>query len=630
MGATLLNEFTFGYQRIHAQRRPSDEVPGIQDFGVRLPIYPTQPSISEINASGFFNIGDNLEARFPRDGFQYTNRLNWSTGSHSMMFGAELEYQRPEIYNEFRRAGHFVFNGQYSGHVLSDFVLGKLRTFDQGTGEYKNFRQLYHTYYAQDDVRLHDRVTVNLGVRYEPTEPWYDQVGRWQYFSMEAYQKGIRSQTYVNSPPGLLFRGDKGFMGDPNLEVPERGTRGDHNNFAARTGAAWDITGDGRTSLRGGFGMFYDTHLNGDFNNGAVNTAPWSIRLSVTEPEGPFNDPYRGRSDFDTVTVGAVGSPTAPFPAPVLVNAYGDDFTTPLTYNYNVAFEREVVRGWTARAAYVGSKITSERTSTTLNPAVYTPGGPTGNPQARRPMPEFSGVTVYIQEGDFNYDSMQLTLIRRYARGFTVNSNYTLRRRVGMGSASNTIPWFHPEFDRLARELIYGRSGSTHRTVTSWVWDVPGPASGISAQVLGGWQISGVYQWTSGGRYTVSAGTDTSGDGLGGDRAILTGAPLEPPAGSDQTVWFNTAAFARGPAGSFGTIPSGAYLGPSESVMDLGIFKRFRVRNEMNIQFRAEFFNLFNTVNFSNPNTTVGSGSFGRITSAGDPRIMQFGLKFLF
>ena len=146
----------------------------------------------------------------------------------------------------------------------------------------------------------------------------------------------------------MFFRGDPG--------VPEDGTLADYNNVSFRGGAAWDLTGDGKTSLRGGWGMFYDQHIIGRFNNGATNNPPWSIRVTVTEPVGPFSDPYRGRDDFNSISLEGVGRRDAPFPQPVSANSYDEQFNTPLTYNYNLTLEREVLTGWVARAAYVGSR----------------------------------------------------------------------------------------------------------------------------------------------------------------------------------------------------------------------------------------------------------------------------------
>jgi hypothetical protein len=638
MTPTLLNEFTFGYNRLFTARQPHPEVPAIQDFGVRLPYLPRMRSISQIEASGYFNIGDNLEARFPRDGFQWNNRTSWIKGRHSLTFGAEIEYLRPEIYNDYRRAGHFVFNGQYTrapgassgGHALADFLLGRLRTFDHGTGEYKNYRAWRQSYYFNDELKTSDRVTLNLGMRYEPDTPWHDLVGRFQYFSLEGYEQGVRSR-YTDAPAGLLYRGDPG--------VPEDGTLPDLNNVSARLGFAWDVTGDGRTSIRGGGGMFFDTHLQGDHNNGGVNAPPWSIRVAVTEPPGPFSDPYRGRDDFaelkheytDKDTI--IGATNAPFPRPVLVESFDRVFDTPLTYNYNLTFEREVTTGWMARAGYVGSTATKGRADMTLNPAIYTPGGPTTNPQVRRRFGEFGEINHFVQDRSSQYHSMQLSLNRRYADGFTVSANYTLADLEGTIGGPELVPYFHSQFDDIVGTLRYGRLDTMrrHRFVTSWVYELPGPESGVAGAMIGGWQLTGIYQWQSGQPFTITSGRDNAGWGLGDNRGIRTGQPYDAPAGSDETVWFNRAAFAVNPNGTFGETLRGEFFGPNRTTMDLGVFKRFRFTNDINVQFRAEFFNVLNTVNYNNPGTNVSTAaSFGRITGAQDPRIMQFGLKFVF
>jgi hypothetical protein len=636
---TVLNESTFGYNRLNTARQPHPDVPAIQDFGVRLPYLPRLRSISEIEATGYFEIGDNLEARFPRDGFQFNNKTNWAKGRHSIQFGAEFEYLRPEIYNDYRRAGHFIFNGQYTrapgasngGHALADFLLGKLRTFDHGTGEYKNYRAFYQSYFFQDDFKVSDNVTLTLGARYEPTGPWHDTVGRFQYFDMDAYEQGITSPQYPDAPPGLFYRGDPG--------VPRDGTKPDRNNVAGRFGFAWDVTGDGRTSIRGGGGMFYDTHLLGEFNNGGVNAPPWSIRVNVTEPPGPFSDPYRGRDDFnelqhdyaDKDTI--IGSRVAPFPRPVLVESFDEVFDTPLTYNYNLTFEREIATGWMARAGYVGSTATKGRADITLNPAIYTPGGRTDNPQARRRLPEYGEINHFVQDRNSQYHSMQLTLNRRYASGFTLRANYTLADLQGTIGGPELAPYFHPQLDEIVDTLRHGRLSDMrrHRIVASWVYAIPGTESGALGAIIGGWQLAGVYQWQSGQPLTIESGRDNAGWGLGRNRAIKTGQPFEPPAGSDPLMFFNPAAFAVNPNGTFGETLRGEYFGPDRWTVDLNLSKRFNLPAAMNMEFRAEFFNLFNTVNFNNPGTNASTAStFGRINGAQDPRIMQFGLKFGF
>jgi hypothetical protein len=298
-----------------------------------------------------------------------------------------------------------------------------------------------------------------------------------------------------------------------------------------------------------------------------------------------------------------------------------------------VAFERELKAGWMARAAYVGSTATNGRSSIRLNPAIYTPGGPTGNPDARRRMPEFGEINQFVQDRSSRYNSMQLTVNRRYSDGFTVRGSYTLADLQGTIGGPELAPYFHPDLENIIDTLRYGRLDNMrrHRFVASWVYEIPGPQSGVLGKVIGGWQVTGIYQRQSGEPLTITSGRDNAGWGLGSNRAIYTGQPFDPPAGSPETLWFNPAAFAVNPNGSFGETRRGEFFGPGDSTVDLGLTKNFRFTDDMNIQFRAELFNAFNTVNFGNPGTEVATAArFGHITSADDARVMQFGLKFGF
>jgi hypothetical protein len=625
---TVLNEFSFGYNRIHSRRAPPTGTPGMKELGVRLPLYPTLESIAQIEAVGFFNIGDNLEAAFVRNGFEWSNRTSWVMGRHSLQFGGEIARYRVDIANEFRRAGHYVFRGNITGNAIADFMLGRLDSFDQGTGEYKNNRATYTALFVQDDFKVAQRLTLNLGLRYEPTPPWHEVRGRIQYFTIENFRNGVKSPQFKNAPPGVLFRGDPG--------VPEDGALGDYNNVAGRFGFALDVFGDGKTSVRGGVGMFYDQHLLGEFNNGGVNAPPWSIRLSVTRPQGPFSDPYQGRTDFNLITPASIGSPDAAFPRPVLLTTYDGKHTTPLTYNWNLTLEREIFSSWLARAAYVGSASNYGRVVKQLNPA--RPG--TGSIDSRRLFaPEIGNIDYFTEDRRSYYHSMQLSLNKRLSRGLTVLTNYTWSKSLGnysgsAGEAVEVAPWNVPNAD----SFVYGPMDFDyrHRFVISWVWELPkAPTDNAFLKgLLHGWQANGIGQYQSGGAFTITSGRDNSQTGINRDRARFTGVSVDAPAGSDKTVWFNPAAFAVNEAGTFGTVGRGAFHGPSLFSWDMGFFKSFAITEQVNLQFRAEMFNIFNQVNFANPNTNVSGGGFGRITithpNAGDPRIIQFGLKLVF
>ncbi len=207
------------------------------------------------------------------------------------------------------------------------------------------------------------------------------------------------------------------------------------------------------------------------------------------------------------------------------------------------------------------------------------------------------------------------------------------------------IPWNEFTLDKKD-PLVWGplTQDRTHRFTTSWVWDLPGAnLTGLTKWVLGNWQYSGVMEFESGRPFNVISGSDRSGRGLGSttDRAKLTGQPIEVPSGSDPTLWFNPAAFAVADVGTFGDVPKGFLRGPSFHSWNMGLFKNFRYGTGSNVQFRIEAFNIFNQVNFDIPGTTPGdnriavnSANFGRITRTvpvtGDPRLIQFGLKFVF
>jgi hypothetical protein len=228
---------------------------------------------------------------------------------------------------------------------------------------------------------------------------------------------------------------------------------------------------------------------------------------------------------------------------------------------------------------------------------------------------------------------MQLSLQKRFSAGFTFRANHTWSKALGNYDNSGIVPWFLPDGDKWA----YGPQSidRRHRFTMSWVWDLPttGASNGFVRHLLNGWQWTGIGQYQTGSPLTIESGRDNSLDGLGDDRAQLTGESIEPAAGSDKRVIFNAAAFARNDLGTFGTVGQGTLTGPHIYSFDMGIFKRFAITERVNLQFRSEYFNIFNQVNFADPNTSFGGG-FGTSTStqsfAGDPRILQFGLKLTF
>ncbi len=631
----LLNDLRINYAREAAGRGAAADAPNMTDLGVTNLYQPPTKGIQSIGVTGFFSFGDNLKATFVRNNFTLADDLRWVKGDHSFSFGFHGELSRVDIDNDFLRAGTFSFTADYTNYAVASFLLGKLRNFRQGAGEFKNNRDHFLGWYIQDNWRVHPRLTLNLGLRYEPYFPWREVRGRVEQFRPDAYWAGTTSTQFTNAPPGLFFPGDPG--------VPENGTNPVYTNFMPRVGLAYDLTGNGKTSLRAGAGSFYDTRLNGVFNNRFVDVTPFSPQLTITDPVGPFSNPLLGQ-------VNPFPSPFPPpkdsfFPLPVLV-VTGDPtgvYKVPVVYNWNLAIERQVASDIVARVAYVGSHTSHLMIPLELNPAVYMPGSTLGT-DARRIFKNYQYITEADQSGNSSYNSLQLSMEKRFSRNLSFSMNYTWAKSLdnvaqnynATGPAdggSYTLPWYFDQSNMLDR----GPSDfdHTHRFVASWVWQSPAMTHLNPAlrAVAGSWQLSGVFQAQSGGPLTILAGQDRSQTNLGRDRAIISGEPYGAGACKNSAPcvdFLNPASFGLPAVGTFGTLGKGVFRGPGLANVDMGLFKNFPIGERWRFQFRAEFFNLLNRVNLNDPTNSVAAGGFGSIRGSRDPRIGQLALKLYF
>lgn len=657
---TFLNDFRLSIAREVSNRGPASGSIGVGDLGARLYQPPGDKIIESLSVSGYFSISQTDPATFTRDQYGINDTASWVHGSHSLTFGADITRAWVVLRNQFHQPGQFGFTSDYNGDALASFLLGHMRTFVQGNGEFKDNRVNSFGLFVQDDWHASRRLTLNLGLRFDPFFPWKETQGRVELFSPSAYAAGTVSSRFPNAPPGLLFPGDPG--------VPQYGLLVNYKNFSPRVGFAYDLTGNGKTSLRGGFGMFYDSLQNGIYNNRFVDVTPFSTQVNLTAPAGTFSNPYLGITNPFPAPYPPPASTR--FPPPVQVMTYdtanGGVYKTPVSMDYNLTLERQLRGDWMLRVAYVGLQARHLLETQELSPAVYS--GSLANPNGRRLFPQYGSIALASQDANSSYNSLQVTAEKRFSRSFTLLANYTWSKSIddvpwatspttvgvqaaGGSSYVSPIPWYLPgrhQFDRGPSEFDH-----THRVVASFIWQLPKLDNALRAlrYAAGSWQLSGMLTGQSGGPITVIAGKDLSGTALNSDRGVYVSG-VDPygnnACGSKAPCvsYLNPNAFALPAQGTYGNMGKGVLRGPNMIDYDGALSKDIPLRGErLHLQFRAEYFNLFNRVNLLNPglsaNDTSGTGTvqhtvnlsnagIGQITADMAPRIGQLALKVIF
>jgi len=623
---TLLLTSSFGWNQQVGGSRSSAPF-SFSDAGVKIASakesdLKAPPELS-MNVTGAFSIGTNHYGAFNRGDYTWRENLTWIHRGHEFHFGGELVRLNNEIINTFQMDGNFSFNGQLSGDGLADFILGRASQFTQGGGEFKDLRGNRWSLFAQDNWKVNPRLTLNLGLRWDPWVPYRDILGR-----VVCFVPGAKSAKFPNAPLGLIYGGD-----NPDPGCPTGGANSRFNNFAPRFGMAYRLTEDGKTSLRGGFGYFY-VPIQASAYNPYADTAPFAPTFTFNDVA--FADPYgtvNVANPFPAQYGTKIPGSNVPFTLPAAVRAvFERNFKMPLLMSWNLSLERQVGQDWVFRAAYIGNKgvhfFAAAENSREINPAIYIPGSSTvGNTQARRPYQDFGPIGLYESGNISNYHSLQLNAEKRFSHGYTVLASYTWSKKM------DDYTWTNP----YNREFDYGlsREDVPHNFKFSNVWNIPNaPVQGAFRKLVNGWMVNGIVTWQSGFPFSVTSGRDNSFTGVGRDRADYIGGTAN--LGYDRShsdmvnQWFDTAVFAPNAIGTFGNSGKDIIRGPRYFNTDVGVTKRTGITERVGTEFRAEFFNIFNNVNFNLPNSTQSSAQFGRITSALDPRILQFGLKVSF
>jgi hypothetical protein len=589
---------------------------GFPDAGIQVAA-PTPPEIS-MYVNSYFSADTNHLGVFDRGDYTVREDVTVQRGKHEIHIGGEAVRISNTLVNTFLMAGSFTFGGALSGSNLSDFILGEASNFNQGGGEYKDLKGALWSVYAQDNIRVSPKLKVEVGLRWDPYFPYTEEKGRVVCYSPGTTTASIR---FPNAPLGMLFGGDPG--------CPKGGSSTNSLNLGPRLGFAYDL--GHHTVLRGGGGIYYSPIGNHD-SNGMVDTAPFSPQFNYTGVVN-FENPYSSigiPNPFPAQYAGNTPAQNVPFTLPVSI--YGTlqhNWHMPELATWNLNLEHQFGQSWVGRISYSGNKGTYLASGVLgfneQNPAIYQPGNSTeANTQQRRINPLFGSVGLFSSDNNSHYESLRLNLEKRFSKGFTILANYTHSRMLDDLSAKGA----NGRTDPFDRRFDYGVSNDDVPNVINFsgVWQIPNaPLHGAANTLLNGWSLTAVTNWRSGFPYSVFSNGDNSFSGVFSDRADYIGGPASLSSGRShgQLVqqYFNVSAFVPNAIGTFGNSGKNILRGPRLFNTDLGLLKDFAIIERMKVQFRAEFFNAFNNVNFNQPQNYLGSSSTGQITSAGNPRI---------
>jgi len=661
----IVNNFIISYQIGNDARGPIASAVSAADLGVNI-WQPGFKQINQIQASGFFNIGDNPQAFFRRNNYTLTDDIHFLMGRHNIDAGYHGEVAKVDVNNLFQQPGLFTFNSNISGDAIASFLFGYVYNFVQASGQFFNPRGKFQGAYVQDSWKATRNLTLNYGVRYEPFMPWHELMGRMGSFFPSLWSSGTHSKVFPLAPAGLQFAGDQGF--NPN------GVASSYKHFMPRVGFAYDVFGNGKTSVRGGGGMFFDSRINSTLFNIYTNGVPFVTSVSLfsgASTSMKFSDPY-----------GSYGI-TNPFPAPQpplsttpiaaannwLTYDPFKGFQDPLFYAWNLAVEQQLSNSLSMRVAYVATHGSHQWENLELNPVVggtrvYNQAGCSTN-NSCFPNP----ITAANTGGNTNYNSLQLSAEQRVRYGLTLLFNYTWSKTL------DSLPWnqaatsigannsfVYPFTMSNFKALDYGPADFDHRNVTamSYVYSIPkllNDSPGAVRYLLNDWSTTGLFQYRSGDPLTIfSSGSNLDGSGQSRDRAVKTGSVYGNGAcaagQANCKSWLNQAGFSNPASGGFGNVVKGSFVGPHYIDWDASLARKFPIKESSYVQFRAEYFNLMNHANLGDPGTTCGgsgagavctntSGTFGRITNSSpqnwagtapqnDPRIAQLSLKLVF
>jgi hypothetical protein len=675
-GPTAVNEFRVSFFRTATiTGKPAGGFAKLADLGFvtgigTLGINPSGPAgFPQTVPPLYFNnfsIGvPTLTTRQPDNTWHFSDGFSKVIGSHSLKFGGEYRYLQVNERNTCAPNGNFTFNGNETGSDIADFLLGAPASYNQCSQQFLDSRSHYGGAYIQDTYKLKTNFTVNLGLRWEFSVPWYDTQGK-----IETIVPGLQSTQFPTAPVGWVVPGDPGI---PKTLAPTK-----YNNFGPRVGIAYSpgfsdgvlgkvFGGPGKTSIRASFGLYFTSieDLNLFYE---VGDAPFG--LYWVSPVPPMLDqPFQTRSDgtsqtqrfpFHFPTPGDPANKSLDYSTYLPISfspGYSIHNRLPYAEHYNFSIQRELSRATVLTLAYVGTqghRLISQYDANPgdpnlclkLNQLGATPACGPGLESSAFKLPDGSqvlgtrnalgpafgyGNSFTANIANSNYNSLQIS-VERKAADVTLLAAYTYSKAIDDGSGFND--WVNFTNYRLSRSL--SSYDLTHNFVVSYNWALPFAKVFHAApkRLVNGWNLVGISRFSSGFPIGLSQSGDVSLYGSGNtDVPDLVGkVQIQDPrqrGPNGANTYFLPAAFASGQPGRFGTANRRFFHGPGILNTDFALSKTTAITETTALEIRGEFFNVFNHAQFSNPNGNFSSSNFGVVTSARDPRIGQVSMKVI-
>jgi hypothetical protein len=664
---SLVNSFHFTFARRRDDRGPNATGINMNTLGVKNVYQGTtnylQVLVGTAGSSGFaVGSGSGALGTFNVTEYQEADDVDWTKGKHQIAFGVDIIRSQDNQNNHYEDNGYWLFDGSFnkSGSTtrpLMDFMQGKMFRFEQTLPQQNAIRQTVIGTYVQDTFKATPKLVVNVGLRWEPMKYPYDYFHRGSTFVRANFDSGTRSSVYVNAPPGTLFYGDPGVT--PSYS-DNRWT-----NFSPRLGAVYNPDGDGRTIFRVGGAMMYDSP--GTFMNYRVVANNLPNGATISNQSGPyqFSNPWSTVPGGNPFPLPQIPTKNVSFPLAGSQVLTPRHIHSPIIYQWNVGMQH-MFGSWVFSMTYLGNVTNHSWIGNEINPGTYIPGNSTGvagscgsltklpaagtacsstsNTQDRRILslanpafgPSYSTQVIANDGANANYNGLLTSLEHRFAHNYTVLVNYTWSKCLGIGPLTTLgtegvvqNPYtLKSDYGPCTADVRHIFNGSVVATST---WH----GGRMSTILLSGWQIAPLVRATTGLPFNITTGADNSRTGIALDRpnVVAGGQPYirNSPHLKTGIPYLSGAAFVANPVGTFGNVRHFGYYAPHYTDVDLSVSRNFHLYERLALQARVDGFNVLNHPNFLAPATVFGStATFGRITTAQDPRILQGSLKFTF